>query len=406
MDPTHNQTAYITIASCYNSLNNQVIFSWEQNQDPYAPYYAIYSAKTGQFTQPPFLMNEGYTQGVLINIFNCYNSLNNEIIFSWAGNTNKAPYYSVYNATSQTFTTPAKINESYNLKVVNDVFCCYNSLNNEIIFSWADNTAAHNPYYSIYNATLQTFTTLPAKINNSYTQGVYFDVFCCYNSLNNEVIFSWANKTGTKTPYYSVYNATSKTFTTPAKINDNYTQGVSGNVFCCYNSQNNEIIFSWADNTAAHNPYYSVYNATLKTFTTLPAVIDESYTQGVYYNVFCCYNSLNNEIIFSWANNTTAQNPYYSIYNATSKTFTTIPTLIDESYTQGVYCNVFCCYNSQNNQTIFSWTDNTSHHNPYYAIYTEPLPQRVAANRLLQAQTLSSMKWQKGVITKSSSSDN
>ncbi|MEI8300229.1 MAG: hypothetical protein WCG10_01270 [Chlamydiota bacterium] len=109
--------------------------------------------------------------------------------------------------------------------------------------------------------------------------------------------------------------------------------------------------------------------------------------------------------MFSWTSYTGIK-PYYAIYDVQTQIFTTSPTLIDDNYSHGVKINVFPCYNNQNNQVVFSWADRSNPANPYYAIYTQPIPPRVSADRLLKESKHSSSQFQKGVTLRTIPNNN
>lgn len=395
--PSYTDGVNWQVASCViNSPNqNQIVFSW--SSAGYAKYI-IYDVNASIFTTPHPIQINGANTVQSSCVFCCYNSTNNQVVFSWKDIDN-FPYYIIYDVNSGAFTTldAIKINptDGYSAGVWSDVFCCYNNVDNQIVFSWDDYVSDNgNPWYIIYDVNSGVFTTSQAiQINN--TTGVWSDVFCCYNSTDKEVVFSWAGFPS-HAPYYSINGGDS------VLVDNAYTAGVGLDVFCCYNRTSNEVVFSWADNVL-NNPWYAIYPSTNGALQIDPI----GYTQMVDVetdipqipsgNIFCCYNSSFNEVIFSWAAAPyPSWPPYYAIYNASKGIFTTNPTLLSQSYAEDVSgLGVFCSYNKASNEVVFSWASHAvfpSVFNPWYAIYTDSTNYI----RLLRAAKYVPLKSQKG----------
>ena len=198
----------------------------------------------------------------------------------------------IYSAPNGLMTNPRQFPQGYTGGALFDVICTYNLKNNTVFLSWGDTTPSQNPYFAIYNCSSNTFTTLPTLIDANYTQGVYADVICSYNSRDNTVFLSWSDYVNNDgIPYFAIYDCSSNTFTTPPTlVNANYTAGVFTDIIPSYNSRDNTVFLSWASYPAL-NPYFAIYNCSLNTFSTPPTLIDPNYLRGVTRNVDNSYNS-------------------------------------------------------------------------------------------------------------------
>lgn len=389
------------VFSCYNDFLDQVVYSWIASNHSNAPYYAIYDCKSSSFTTLPTPITLSNGLGAAMNGVNCcYNTRMNQAFFTWPENSSPAhTCYAVYDFASASFSIPGTriVTSSVPQFLVN---CCYNSQLNQVFLSWKDGTGAgpydQHPMYAVYDCETETITTASALISSTIQTETA--VFCCYNSKWNQVVFSWENTFPNFNPYYAIYDCQTNAFTTSATAIS--TNILDSNIASCYNSQLNQVVFSWTDNGSGiydQRPYYAIYDFATAAFTTPASPI----TANVYAHsaVYCCYNSLANQVIFSWADynidtTTGTRNPYYTIYDCTSSTFTTPATI---SSNLQVFDKVFCTYNNQQNQVFCSWANLSSPYPAYYSIYTMPLPQNIAAERLLDSIKNCNKHYQKRV---------
>ncbi|NDE82922.1 MAG: hypothetical protein EB051_04855 [Chlamydiia bacterium] len=198
--------------------------------------------------------------------------------------------------------------------------------------------------------------------------------YCTYNSQTNQVFFSYQNSN----PYFSVYNCNNGTIAPARQMNN---QAVGSIVYSCYNSQQNQIFFSWDDQGTTN--YQAIYDCTLGTLVVTPTP-----RPTVQHSTTCTYASLNNEVFFGMD---FANVPNYKIYQGNNGGTVTNPQPIPNATTNS---DVFSCYNSRENQVVFSWQDNVTKY-PYFAIYNESFPQ-VDVNKLLRATGYSSFSFMKG----------
>lgn len=291
-----------------------------------------------------------YTNNVQGIVTSCYNSVSDQVVFAWSSNggANGVPYYAIYDVKSKTLNTPVAISP-YTAGTGFSVFCCYNSVLNQVVFSWADFLNNGAQWYAIYDVSNGTFTTPPAQIQTGSSSTNSPDVFCCYNSVSNLVIFTWSD--ASSNPWYAIYNPQNNTWDSH-HIDSSYSSGVQGDVLACYNKINNQVVFSWADNTSSYNPWYAVYDFNVGAVTIGPTLLSPGYSAQVFQDVACCYNTAINQVFFSWADG--SQNIWYSMYNVPTNTLSIAPTKIG-GYSQGVVSDVFCSYNSRSNEVTLSW---------------------------------------------------
>jgi hypothetical protein len=374
-------TTYYTVTPCYITKSNQILFAWADNDTSNYPIkYIVYNGNNNTYTAPVTI--EGST--VYENIFCCYNESTNQVFFSWEEyDTPYNPYYAIYNANTGTLDTgPTIIDTSTNGVYNNNVFCCYNKTSNEVIFTWSNGDDG-SPYYAIYNCNSSAFSKNATQIGN--IPAIAADVFaCCSNNFYNKIVFSWIEGSSPYLVQYAICDGKSGNITTGPTSIPGSTAGFPASnsgpseATCCYNSLSNQVIFSWGNTD--NIPYYSILNPLQNTISKGPTpIVTEPYTGSIYDFIFCSYSSVSNEVFFSWAPyNFDSPPAYYSIYNMTTNTFnSTSPSIINGGgYDLGVYENIFSSYNSTTNQIVFGWSDYTNY-KPYYSVYTASSAQQL-----------------------------
>lgn len=365
----------------YNSQDNLVVFSWENraiSSGVPGVTYAIYDSFKQQFTQTPTLIAQGLAAHN--NVAISYNGQDNQAVFSWLANGSLIPTMVIYDFETQTFQNAKTIGKTTN-KGLNDTHSCYNSSTNQFFFSWGDQTTQY-PTFAVYDCSLQKFSIKAQVI--SQTQA-HSNVFCTYNSRDNQVVFSW---------------------------------GVNGNMHSSYNSHENEVVLTWADSgsnnpryavydcstgsfistnqslgtiavTANKYPYYAIYDPSTQTLSTTPAKISNTSTAKNLVNA--CYDNLNNQTVFSWASAAVVHVPVYAVYNHLTQSFSIEATNI--SSTLNTQDNVNNAYNSKDSQIVYSWAINTDQpvvdSTPlYYAIQALYYPSNVLLNISQQTNTV------------------
>lgn len=372
--PNYTKESKRGVSSCFISKTNQIVYSWA---DQIAnPYFAIYDVSKQTFSNPATQIGEGvYSKLVFNGVYCCYNSETNQVIFSWEDGTRGsfAPWYAVYDVASQSLATlPTKIDSSYTLQVFNEVYCCYNALNNQVIFSWASYSDPPQPYYATLNA--DGSVSHATKLS---TQTVYDNVYCCSTALG-QVVFGWNNSSQTQA-LGAILDLSSMAIS-PLEIPTNSLR-VSKNVFPCYDSFNHQVVFSWANilDSNTFQAWFVTYDLASSSFTSQqPLLISDAFYQtNESVDIYSCYNSIDKQIIFSWGENGIG-NVYYRVYNPQHKMFASPAAPISNTYTNSINCyGVYPTYNYLTNQVFFSWRSNdiySSGYNPWYAIYSAPLP--------------------------------
>jgi hypothetical protein len=272
-------------------------------------------AYTGEITTPPTQF-PGYTSQVADGgVASCFITRTNQIVYTWADNQSEDagdPWYAIYDLATKTFSTPPTQIAAgiYTLKAYEGVYCCYNSKNNQVIFSWSDDDSnSYAPWYAVYDVSTKNFSTQPTKIAN-YLAKVDRRVYCCYNVQENKVIFSWIDYSDYKNPWYACLDAYGNV-SQPVELANKLA---AGNLYCCSTSSD-EIVFSYTSNT------FSAKGAILKLSTSAITNFDIPTNLSVANNVFCSYDNLKNQVAFSWAvRQETSFQPYFILSEGREKT--------------------------------------------------------------------------------------
>ena len=372
----------------------------------------------GTWTTPPTAITTSSQVFNSSDVFSCYIKRTNQIAFSWADGS-LIPTMIVYNAQTPSFssliqstnlgdlaqsqvypTVDTGSNQVF-LSIVGfdcyiyystylyltpsiptggGCFSCYNSKNGDMIFNWVDYTINLPTFITLNNSTgpaanSTTISTSPAAS---------VEVMSCYNSNLNQLVFSW-NSVNNYYPYYAIYNGS---YTEIASGAISSKHPAKGDVFCANNQSGNQTVFSFANQTNSL-PFYAIYDHILGKITIVDVI---TYSSQVGDTVCCCYNSRLNQYVFSWTDLTTTA-PYYAIYDIDAGT------VVESGFIPSgstVVNDVNCCYNHALNQVVFNWTDNT-HQYPFYAIYTMPIPSHLQRGDLLDAAKYNNKRYLKKI---------
>jgi hypothetical protein len=391
-------TPEYTVTPCYITKSNQILFAWADNDTSDDPIkYVVYNGKKNTYTAPETIEGSAVYQ----NIFCCYNESTNQVFFSWEDAVSFKPYYAIYNTSNGSLDAePTIINAGGYNGVVwnNNVFCCYNNISNQVVFTWSDG-AAGSPYYAIYDCQNKNFSTNPTQIGS--VTNIAADVFaCCSNNKANQIVFSWIEGSSPYLVQYAICDGKSGKITTGPTSIAGSTAAIPGNdsgvgytqAACCYSNFSNQVIFSWVGGSNTVNiPYYAILNVLNNTISTPPTpIVTESYVDSISDFVFCSYSSDSNQVFFSWVGYESTI-PYYSIYNMTKKNFnSSSPSLINGT-TQGAHKDVFSSYNSTTDQIVFGWSqydETIMNYVPYYAVYVASSAQRILVKSIIKASPL------------------
>lgn len=373
--PDYTQQVFLQTASCFIGSTNQIVYSWSDNISQ-APWYAIYDVATKNFSTPPTqIAKDTYSFGAYYGVFCCYNSKQNQVVFSWEDNTVRSfePWYAIYDVATKKFSTlPTKI--PFPLQVDDMVYCCYNLKENKVVLSWIDYIGDKNPWYAI----LDENGNVSEPIKLSSNRGGR-NLFCC-STDSDEIVFSYSNQAQTEVKG-AILSLNTGAITPLPAINYSF-DGFLGDVFCSYDSSKHQVFLSFAtvNISTILQPFYIAYDLNTSSYVTSNPILISNNTYSSsepYVDIFSCYNSIDKQMIFSWGE-IQAGNVYYAIYDTSKSNFSLPASLISSSYSNSIRgYGVFPCYNSLTNQVFFTWCSddiNSSGYNPWYAIYTSPLP--------------------------------
>lgn len=360
---TYNAGVLSSVCNYYNLQTDTALLTWADTSQN-GPYFSLYNFSTGQFSTPS-LISSSYTGGVLSDVYGSYNFLNNLLLISWPGPSGQGPYYSIYNFNTGQFSTPIPINSNYTALASLDVYSSYNFKNNQAFLAWGDSTVG-NLYYAIYDYPSQSMSG-PFIMSNTYAFGG--ELLCSsYISQNNTAFITWSDQKN-QNIWYAIYDFNLGVISQgPTIINPNYitSSNNTNSVTNCYNPVDNTVFVCWGVENFIPAPLYTVYNVKSGVFSN-PAPISQAYMVGVSYDVSLSYNSRENTVFLSWADATNSAQPWYSVYNCKSKTFTPA-TLISPNYKQGVTVDVISSSDFKDNVRLLTWA-NFAKNGPYFSIY-------------------------------------
>jgi len=251
----------ICLAYVSFGLTNGIVVAWA-NSSAFQPYYSFYnntslSWTTGTIPNSP--------SGVAQDVALVYDSSNNEVIATWNDNTSRFPYYSVgsYDGAtgSITWTTPDQFPVGNSSGAFNNVFLTFDSNTNQVFAVWSD-SITREPYYSTYNGKSWT-TASPIPLGAS--TGVLNDVSLAFNPNTNRVFAVWGDAASPSPPYYSIYEGGSSWSLTTDAIPLNGSRGVENDVNLIFDPDANQMIAAWGNNSPLKSglpsvPYYSIFS--------------------------------------------------------------------------------------------------------------------------------------------------
>lgn len=292
----------LPIFSCYNSKDRQMIFAWASP----TPYFAIYDTSGNEIVAPTQINSTNANFSPFVS----YNSQNNQLIFTWE-DVSTSPMFAIYNADgSQNIPPTAIVVLESDLEGIGItfVYSCYNSLQNELIFTWIEDVA---PYFAIYSAS-GTVIVPPTLFVSSVAAS---SLVPTYDSKNNQILFSWAGASPQNYPFFAIYNASGSSYTLLEQISSSI-HGLS-NIASSYSPISNMVAFSW--NSEESEPSLSTPSNNFPTFAVYSCngaeIVPASYItiRNISQNVFSCYNSYTNQIVFTWKDSESGT-PYFAIY--------------------------------------------------------------------------------------------
>lgn len=345
--------------SCYCSKNNTTFISWTDkfSLNETNPWYAIYDWNTLSFSQGPTKISE--TIYVIQQVTCCYIYENDEVITTWSEDGSGDIYYAIFSCKLNEFVAgPTKIPSQP--KADNNIFSCYNSKENQVIFSWTDGNSGH-PFFAVYDCTTYSFLIDAEAIGSSYTGQAYNNVFCSYNSKDNTVLFSW-KEDSSKSLYYSLYDFSTQSFLiNPTEIADGNFEGYQ-NLYSCYNSKENTFILTWSSDS--YKPFYAVLEGNAESFRVPPTQIRSDVYFSDVSDIFVSYDPALNTALLSWCQ-FGFQTPYFAVYHFGSNLFPNPPSQITDIY--GLE-TVTSSYNSQTRSFFVTWL-NDDNNSGFYSLY-------------------------------------
>lgn len=277
-----------------------------------------------------------------------------QFIATWtATNDSNYPTYSIYTPGSG-WSNPARISNSPSSIVLYNVLTSVNPTTGVVLAAWGDMTDSNPPIYSFYTPSSGwgAIGTIPG-ISGDYDA----DVSLSFIPTTGGFIATWTDN-NTFFPYFSIYTP-GMGWSTSAQISGTFTNYF--NVFTSVNPATGTILATWGDGNPPYYPTYSFYNGST---WSAPLPITTSSTVR-FYDVNSSFNSVTGQFLAMWGDDSTGL-PTYSFYTAGSG-WSPIATLSDSS---GVAGDIINSVDPLTGQILATWSDYNNHNYPTYALYT------------------------------------
>ena len=276
---------------------------------------------------------------------------------TWLDQTDKTPYYSMYNYNNSLWSSPTPIFSGDSRSYSNQtVFSSFDSSTEKFLVTWRDLT--HNTIkFSLYDS---SSWTNPAEI----PQGVSsYSVFSSSDSQGHFLATWQSTRETLNSPYYAIYTDNPPGWSTPTPITNTITDSQS--IFSSYDTATGNFFVSWIEvSTRAY--WYSIYNPTSTSQWSIPAQIPNANIGGP--NVFSSSDSQGNFLVTWQDDNGIAT---YSIYDSQGQSWSPITHISNSNISNN--CDVTSSFDISTGNFLITWQDNNSSL-PYYSIYnpTEP----------------------------------
>ncbi len=337
------------VSVAYDPATGITVAAWG-DQNTTFPTYSIYNPASAVWSSPAALP-AGTT--VLQDIVLLSDGMGN-IYAAWGDNISGHPDFSIFNTGTSMWTMPGSISATLAQR---NVFLTYDAHNANVVATWT-NVVTNNPSYARYNAMMGMWTSGTITALGTTNS----DVYVAYNAITTTLFATWKDSPTGK-PFYaqSVVNETAM-WQPPAQIAA--APLVLDNVSIVYNAGTGDLLAAWADSSAPHHPYYSIYDHIAMTWS-IPAPISTS--SSVFDDVNLVYRAATGEIFAAWGDLANGNIPTFSILSGGSwSPAATIP--VSSPMTAAVM-NLFLTYSSGTNQIITAYGDSINNDEPTFALY-------------------------------------
>jgi hypothetical protein len=235
---------------------------------------------------------------------------------------------------------------------INPYIYTYITKNQTVFMTWTDGSGGGTgAWYAIYNLN-NSFSKGPEQLN--FGDG---DVDTVYIEKNNTIFLGFLEDFSNKL-YFQYYDCAKNEFIgKKVEILSDVDQ-----YEVVYMTKENAIYINFID-SKNNNLYYVIFDCNTNKLTTEKTLIQESFnTWEIPLGVF---NPYNNTIFLTSTDN--LDNPYFSVFDCNTLSFSTPFTLFDPSYTQGAAGPLQGVIN--NHQIFICWTDTQDSVGLWYAIY-------------------------------------
>ena len=297
------------------------------------------------------------------NVFTSYDSVNKQFIATWVDPKNSYPTYSIYSE-KKGWSKPEAIYSGSAFQAAGYVFTSYDSATGQCIATWADKRFNNAPTYSIYSA--KDGWSRPEPLCKTSLSAAYADVFVSYNEVTEQFIATWADRSNSNYPTFSIYTS-KQGWSEPEELCSTANSQSLANVFTSFDTKTGKCLATWSE-FSTHRPTYSIYDLKEGKWSA-PKPLSTQSSSLAFNDVVTSFDSSKKRFLATWADPSNNNYPMYSFYKDRSG-WSAPDVLCKESLSQ-VYTNVFTSYDKRKKEFLATWTDYGNGHTPTYSIYTE-----------------------------------
>ncbi len=297
------------------------------------------------------------------NVFTSYDSASKQFIATWADPKNSYPTFSIYSE-KKGWSKPKAIYSGASFQAAGYVFSSYDSATGQIIATWADKRFNNAPTYSIY--TPKEGWSRPEAFCETSLSAAYADVFVSYNKVTDQFVATWADRTNSNYPTFSIYTP-KEGWSEPEMLSPMSNSQSFANVFTSFDTKTGNCLATWSE-FSTNSPTYSIYNLDSGEWSE-PKVLNKDSSSLAFNDVVTSFDSSKNQFLATWADPSNNNYPTYSFYKEGSGWSN--PELLCKGSCSQAYTNVFTSYSSSKKEFLATWSDYGSNHVPMCSIYTE-----------------------------------
>lgn len=355
--------------SCFNTQTNQFFVGWISG----SIYYSLYSPNSNLLSDPVLLVsNSSGPVNPFTMPISCYNAVRNEFLISYLGQSDVVrAWFNILDQNGSSIIGPIGLENLDGDQANSLVLCCYNSINNQYVLTWA--SVAGLGYFAVVDGLGNIVVPTTEIAGSAVNANGGYNISVSYNSINNHYFFTWQGANDGN-PYFAIYNANG-TVNKAATLIPSVSSINAAIVSSSFNSSDNQYLIAWND--IFNRGYFTIYDgsgAPVKEATLFSDAVS-FYNYG---SVNTSYNSQNNEYFLTWEG--IEGNSQCAIYSGSGSVIVS-PMLIPNLPGVSDFGFVTNSYSVNDNAFFISWIGLASTQDGYYAVYRRTPPPPIKVDR-------------------------